>query len=171
MADSAYEVITKETIGTAVASVTFSSIPQMYTDLVLVCAARTSRAATSDNLIVRFNSDSTAIYSSTNLFGDANGIGTARSSNDTSCFWSYIPSASQSAGRFGVAHMNIMNYANTNTQKTTISSSGNYAAQLELTANQYRSTSAISAITILSGTASNIAVGSTFTLYGIKAGS
>lgn len=170
MADSAYEVITKETVGTAVASVTFSSIPQMYTDLVLVCAARTTRAATSDNVIVRFNSDTTAIYSSTNLFGDT-GVGSARSSNDTSCFWSYIPSASQTAGRFGVATMNIMNYANTTTQKTTVSSSGNYAAQLELTANYYRSTSAISAITILSGTASNIAVGSTFTLYGIKAGS
>lgn len=166
-----YDLISTTTVGTAVASVSFSSVSQTYTDLVLVCAARTSRAATSDNLIVRFNSDSTAIYSSTNLFGDVNGIGSARSSNDTSCVWSYIPSASQSAGRFGVATMNIMNYANTTTQKTTISSSGNYAAQLELTANYYRSTSAISTITILSATASNIAVGSTFTLYGIKAGS
>jgi hypothetical protein len=166
---STYDVISTTTVGTAAATVTFSSIPATYTDLVLVCAARTTRAATSDNLVVRFNSDSTAIYSSSNLFGDVNGIGSARSSSDTSCFWSFIPSASQSSGRFGVAAMNILNYSNTTTFTTTISSSGNYAAQLELTANLYRSTSAITTITMLSGTASNIAVGSTFTLYGIKA--
>lgn len=168
MAVSAYEMISTTTVGTAVATVTFSSIPATYTDLVLVCSARTARAATSDNLIVRFNSDTSTIYSSTNLFADT-APGSARSTGDTSCFWSYIPSASQASGIFGVATMNIMNYSNTTTFTTAISKSGNKNAQLETTANLYRSTSAISTLTMLSGTASNIAVGSTFTLYGIKA--
>ena len=168
MAVSAYEMISTTTVGTAVATVTFSSIPATYTDLVLVCSARTTRAATSDNLAVRFNSDSTAIYSATNLFGDT-GAGSARSTGDSFCYWSYIPSASQASGTFGVATMNIMNYANTTTFKTAVSKSGNTTAQLETTANLYRSTSAISTLTMLSATSNNIAVGSTFTLYGIKA--
>lgn len=168
MAVSAYELITKETVGTAVASVVFSSIPQTYTDLFLVCAARTSRAATSDNLIVRFNSDTSAIYSSTNVFVD-NAISTARSANDTSCFWSYIPSASQNGNTYGSAVMNIMNYSNTTTYPTTLCKSANTNAQVEYTTNVYRSLAAISTLTMLSGTGSNIAVGSTFTLYGIKA--
>ena len=168
MAVSAYEVIRTETVGTAVASVTFSSIASTYTDLVLVCYARTTRAATSDNIIVRFNSDSTAIYSATALFADT-GVGSARSSGDTSCFWAYIPAASQNGNTYGASIMNIMNYSNTTTYKTAISRSNNTNAQIETTANLYRSTSAISTLTISSGTANNIAAGSTFTLYGIKA--
>jgi hypothetical protein len=164
-----YDVISTQTLGTAAATVTFSSIASTYTDLVLVCSARTVRAATSDNIIVRFNSDSSAIYSATALFADGNGSGSARSTGDTSCFWAYIPAASQTAGIFGTSIMNIMNYSNTTTYKTAISRSNNTNAQIETTANFYRSTSAISTLTISSGTASNIAVGSTFTLYGIKA--
>lgn len=163
-----YEPINTTTLGSAQASVTFSSIPTTYTDLVLVCFARTERAATSDNLLVRLNSDSTAIYSATDFYGDT-AQGSARSTGNTSWFWAYIPSASQTAGTFGTSVMHINDYANTTTFKSAVSTSANANAQVETTANLYRSTSAISSITLLSGTASNLSTGSTFTLFGVKA--
>jgi hypothetical protein len=63
-----------------------------------------------------------------------------------------------------------MNYKNTTNYKTTIgrgSSAANFAdAQVSL----WRDTSAINSVTVLLGAGtSNFSVGSTFTLYGIKA--
>lgn len=163
-----YEPINTTTLGSAQASVTFSSIPATYTDLMLVCFARTARAATSDNIIVRFNGDSTTIYSATQLYGDT-AVASARSTANNACFWAYIPGASQTAGTFGTSIMHINNYSNTTTFKNTVCKSANANAQLEITSNLYRSTSAISSITVLSGTSSNLAAGSTFTIFGIKA--
>jgi hypothetical protein len=64
-----------------------------------------------------------------------------------------------------------MNYANTTTFKTHISRSNNSSNFVMATVGLWRSTAAITSITLLTNTADTFSVGSTFTLYGIKAGS
>ena len=55
---STYTPIATQTLGSAAASVTFSSIPQGYTDLVLVDNVKSASGAGDSELDVRFNGDS-----------------------------------------------------------------------------------------------------------------
>ena len=65
---STYTPIARQTLGSAAASVTFSSIPQGYTDLVLVMNLG---AATSDYVQIVLNSDTAnTLYSGTYLLGN-----------------------------------------------------------------------------------------------------
>ena len=167
MAVSAYEVISTQTLGSATASVTFSSIPQTYTDLVLV----SSPIATTDGMAVqiRFNNDTGSNYSRTLISGYSSSAGSNRHSNVT-----FIGSNWQVGGGTGgpSPHIhNIQNYSNSTTYKTVIFRGNNYpyGGLSEVTAEVglWRNTSAITSINIFYS--SNFAVGSTFALYGIKA--
>jgi hypothetical protein len=62
-----------------------------------------------------------------------------------------------------------MNYSNTTTYKTVLLRSNNASAITVATVGLWRSTSAINTIKIYADGAAVFSVGSTFTLYGIKA--
>jgi hypothetical protein len=167
MAVSAYEVISTQTLGSAVASVTFSSIPQTHTDLVLI----SSPIATTDgmSLYVRFNGDTGSNYSRTLMSGYGTSAGSTRHSNVT-----YIGSNWQVGGGTGGTSPyihNIQNYSNSTTYKTVIFRANNYpySGLSEVTAEVglWRNTAAITSINV--SYVNNFAIGSTFTLYGIKA--
>ena len=64
---------------------------------------------------------------------------------------------------------NIFNYSNTTTFKTILSRSGNAGASTTAAVSLRRDTSAITTISFDLTGASTYSVGSTFTLYGIKA--
>jgi len=162
-----YEPINTTTLTSAASSVTFSSIPQAYTDLVLI----SSPIATTDgmSLYVRFNSDTGSNYSRTTISGYGTSAGSTRHSNVT-----YIGSAWQVGGGTGgiSPHIhNIQNYSNSTTYKTVIFRGNNYpyGGLSEVTAEVglWRNTAAITSINV--SYVSNFAIGSTFTLYGIKA--
>jgi hypothetical protein len=55
-AGNTYEAIATQTLGSAAASVTFSSIPGTYTDLVLVVAMEHVTTGT-ENIVMQFNGD------------------------------------------------------------------------------------------------------------------
>jgi len=55
---STYTPIASQTLGSAASSVTFSSIPQGYTDLVLVI--NSVAASSTNNMDMSFNSDTSA---------------------------------------------------------------------------------------------------------------
>jgi hypothetical protein len=155
---STYEPIATQTLGSDAASVTFSSIPSTYTDLVLVSNYRLN---TGDNfLILRFNSDTGSNYSFTNLYGEGTAPASDRSSNQTSARIAFYGSAQSNS------IVNIMNYSNTTTNKTAVSRD-NTNTYVVARANLWRNTSAITSITILTASP-NITSGSTFTLYGVK---
>jgi hypothetical protein len=84
-AGNTYEAIATQTLGSAAASVTFSSIPSTYTDLVLVCNFETSSNAIA-GVYIQFNGDTSTNYSSTNLIGNGS---TAESSRQNSTFYLY----------------------------------------------------------------------------------
>jgi hypothetical protein len=66
-AGNTYEAIATQTLGSAAASVTFSSIPGTYTDLVIVCTPLRVTAG-AEELVFQFNSDTGSNYSINNSY-------------------------------------------------------------------------------------------------------
>ena len=166
---STYEPIATSTLGSAAASVTFSSISGSYTDLVLVAQARSARAAADDSLYIQVNGDTASNYSVTDLKGRAGVASSSRATSQTKMVVANnIVAASGTANVFDVVTSNFMNYSNTTTNKTVLCRASSAEQEVAALVNLWRSTSAITQIVIYCASA-NIAAGSTFTLYGIKA--
>jgi hypothetical protein len=165
-----YEPIATQTLGSTAGSVTFSSIPSTYTDLIVV----TSPTATNNNydIGIRFNSDTGSNYSMTCMVFNADNSANPQSTRETNV--SSIRSNTNINNTIPNPFvLQIQNYANTTTFKSTLSRtavpSGGYG--LGATVGLWRSTSAINEITfvLLGGGSTTYKVGSVFTLYGIKA--
>ena len=158
-----YEPIASQALGSSAASVEFSSIPGTYTDLVLVCMVKSTGAASSSGGSARFNSDSGSNYSATALYD----VGSIRWGNDNRVrMFGDIPT-----GDFATTIVQIMSYANTNVNKTFLSSYGAAGSGISRIVGLWRSTAAITTVTLYSNDAGadSFASGSTFALYGIKA--
>ena len=156
-----YEPIQTQTVGTAVSSVTFSSIPQTYTDLVLVTSGTSSGGA---QMTLRING-ATTNYSSNCLSGNGSSVDSRFITGLTYIqlgYHDYFTSSQSNA----ITH--IMNYTNTTTFKTVLNRTNNAAVGVGLSAGLYRSTAAITTFDALPLLA-NWSVGTVFTLYGIKA--
>jgi hypothetical protein len=160
-----YTLIASNTLGSAAASVTFSSIPATYTDLVLV--SNVSGSGGNANLRITFNSDTGTNYSTTALSGDGTTAVSNRSTSQTAMLVVQTGASLNGAWTTYISH--FMDYSNTTTYKTALSRF--VAAGSETTANVHlwRSTSAVTSITVATST-NNYASGSTFKLYGIEAG-
>jgi hypothetical protein len=146
-------------------SVTFSSIPATYTDLVLIVSG-TLVSGGDSGLELRFNgtgSGSTS-YSGTLLDGNGTAASSARQTNVAGANNGLI-----SSNAVGNSVIQIMNYANTTTYKT-ILGRGNLSNLLtRASVYLWRDTpAAINAIEVRTG-AGNYSTSTTFSLYGIKA--
>ncbi len=161
-AGNTYESIATQTLGSTTATLTFSSIPGTYTDLVLVCGSL-KYVTSADDAYVRFNSDTATNYSWLQL----NGNGSAASSNLASANSGIRSINGMSTTNLGTTIINVQNYSNSTTYKTTLSRhSTDFAGAF---VGLWRSTAAITSITIINFGAGGFAAGSTFSLYGIKA--
>jgi hypothetical protein len=164
MPTSTYTPIATTTLGSAVASYTFSSIPSGYTDLVLV--ASTQATSSGQGQSIELNSDTGSNYSATILRGNGSSAVSARITSVQAALLSNI--AEPPTSSFGVYIANFQNYSNATTYKSILCRSNNAAAGTEAIVNLWRSTAAITSIKIaISG--GNFNTGSTFTLYGILA--
>jgi hypothetical protein len=162
-AGNTYVAIATNTLSSAAASVTFSSISGAYTDLVLVVNAKTAATA---SCWVTLNSDSGSNYSDTILEGDGSTAVSARQSNQTRGYTTYNSGPVSTNFSFNQI-VNFMNYSNTTTYKTFLSRANEASRATETMVTMWRSTSAISSIVYESN--SNFQSGSTFSLYGILA--
>jgi hypothetical protein len=160
MATQTYDPIASITLGAASSSVTFSAIPQTYTDLVVVIFSDQTASSPS---YVQFNGDTATNYSSTNITGDGATVTTGRVSTSATGIAIATTSANDQ-----ISIVNIMNYANTTTNKTSLIRRNDAAAQISLVAGLWRSTAAITSIRLFSNS-STFTSNSTFNLYGIKA--
>ena len=160
-----FEPIASVTLSAATASVTFSSIPQTFTDLVLISSVQTQ--TNNDALDVRFNSDATTSYSSTQIIGEGSTATSYRNSNQSlGRIGNNIPSTTS----FATVITNIQNYSNSTTNKTFLSRFNNASSGTGAFASLWRSTSAITSITVYPETLNTLLSSSTFSLYGIRAG-
>lgn len=163
---STYTPIAIQTLSTSAATVTFSSIPGTYTDLILVA----SPTALNNNydFAIRYNSDSGGNYSWTTLKFNADESASPisqRGTNDTSIA---TRTNINSSVPFPIVYQ-VLNYANSSTYKSSLSRIARSDYATAATVGLWRSTSAINSITcvLTGGGSTSFASGSTFTLYGV----
>ena len=152
-------------------SITFSSIPQDYDDLVILISARNSAGNNFNNMRVSFNS-ATSGYSEILLQGS--GSSASSGSGSTTYLEFQYSNGISTSNTFGNTSMYISNY--TASRAKSISTDGvsenNATATIQfLTAQLWNDTSAITSITV-DGQANSgsFVANSTFSLYGVTAG-
>jgi len=161
-----YDCIATTTLGSALSTISFTSISGSYTDLVLVFVGAQTNNAQGD-LQFRFNSDTGTNYSRTILYGSGSAAGSTRSTDNTFFrvnTYSYPDTVDGGTTQI----LNIMNYSNATTYKTVLARGNSAASGLDATVGIWRNTSAITAIECYIDTGT-LKSGSMFTLYGIKA--
>lgn len=154
-----YDLIASNVLSSSASSVTFSSIPGTYRDLIVVTTGLST--STEASLRMRLNSDTGTNYNYIWVIGI-----TSEAVSNASSFASIgiVPDSGGTQGR-GSNIIQIMDYSATNKHKTAISRAG-YSTEVYMTANRWASTSAITTIELYPS-ANQFASGSTFYLYGI----
>lgn len=174
-----FVAIATTTVGSGGAgSVTFSSIPNTYTDLKIVMSARSLQASGRGYASYRYQSISSNYSYRALLMYDANNAATFSSTTDTAGQMMGIPANNATANVFGNAEMYIVNYNSSNIKSSaaeSVSENNSTSQIMVLSAGQSADTGAITSITIYCADISNgtnlnqtFAEYSTFTLYGIK---
>lgn len=168
-----YEPIATTTLGSSASSYTFSSIPQTYTDLVLVLFGY-GDGADGNSIVGRVGNgslDTGANYSTTRMSGNNVTATTGRATNVDFMRFMNVSGQSTSSSFPTSLIINYMNYSNTNAKKTMINQvsqiGGSYPGT-EVIINLWSNTAAINTIQIYPYSAS-FAAGTIITLYGIKA--
>ena len=161
---STYTPINTYTLGSAQTAITFNSIPNTYTDLILEVVGNVSANAYTK---LYFNGVNTSTYSATQLYGDGSSAGSSRQTTGSGLGYiqfNYLYTTSNQ----GQARIQIQNYANTSTYKTCLIREDDAAYNAIARVGLWQSTSAISSVTVerVSG---NWSIGTTATLYGIQA--
>ena len=160
-----YDSIATTTLGSAAASITFSSIAATYTDLRVVLVGTATTGGSS--LMARYNSDATITYSWTELLGN----GSAASSGSGSNNRLYV--SENATLDTTIPHMytlDIFSYAGSiyKTSLSTAQADNNGSGNIERAVGLWRNTAAINTILLYSGS-DTFKTGTTATLYGIKA--
>ena len=148
---------------TNVTTVTFSSIPATYTDLVLVINAQMSSTGSA---WARVNSDTGTNYSGTGMRGTGSAAASYRRTNESAFLLSFGGFTSSANGNWIVQ---FQNYSNTTTNKTILNRFNWANSEVVATVGLWRSTAAINTIETYIDGAGTFTTGSTATLYGIKA--
>jgi hypothetical protein len=161
-----YDPIQTQTLGSAQASVTFSSIPSTYTDLVLVINGAVS--VNTAGIVAQVNGDTATNYSFIELYGSGSAAGPYRLSN-VSVFAASQYSLGISNTNPSTNILHFMNYANTTTYKTILLRSSDASNGTTATVNLWRSTAAINSITLKMQSTYTMNTGTVLSLYGIKA--
>jgi len=166
-AGNTYEAIAQTTVsGSSTTSITFSSIPQTYTDLVLI--GRYTQAS-NNGIQMYFNGNpSTTSYSFNGVEYNGTRVARAAYTNRDTIYLEDWNGAT-AAGDFMIT-INLYQYASTSKFKTVNTNRITQTSGADNTRfiGTYGSTSAITEINLVSFTAV-ITAGGTFSLYGIKA--
>ena len=160
-----YEPIATTTLGSAQASITLSSIPQTYTDLVVVVEGISSSAV--NGICMQYNGDTGNNYSLTQVGGNGSSATSTRRTSQSFININYQGYWTNSTR--GNIIVNIQNYANTTTYKTCLCRGNTPATGTDAIVGLWRSTSAINQVTITNDGSGNIGAGTSVTIYGIKA--
>lgn len=172
-----FESISTVTVGSGGSStITFSSIPSTYKHLQIRGFAQCNRATYgTDDLNVRFNSDTGSNYAWHRLYG----TGTAAEAGafpNSNIMQIIAGTGTGNGNTFAATVIDILDYANTSKNKTmrtlsgddlngTVAGYGGYAA---MSSGVWFSTAAISTITIVVNTGASFNQHTSFALYGIK---
>jgi len=168
MANETYTLIQKTTLNASAASITFSSIPQTFTDLVIKVSARTDEAAANwSQSNITFNSSSTS-YTNRYLLG----TGSAASSGSAGTAYVYGgrgTGAGATASTFGNSEVYIPNYTSANYKSVStdeVTENNATAGLAFMNAGLWSNTAAITSLTI-TAQGCNFVQYTEATLYGV----
>ena len=164
-----YTLISSNVLTTTQASVTFSSIPATYTDLVLRVSARDSSDTPISTLTMTFNSDTATNYSETVLDGSGSAASSSRTTSVNADARVMIQPSTYTASTFGSFELYIPNYlvsANKPYSYFGITENNATASYIRTNAALWRNTAAITSISMVAPV--NFVSGSSFYLYGIS---
>ena len=169
MALQLYKIASTEVGSAGAANITFSSIPQGYTDLKLVVSVRESAATNAGDVVgyMRFNADTgTTNYSSRLVYGD--GSAAASLTNSGGAF--QICTSANTGNTFASTDIYIPNYTGSTAKSwssDTLTENNATVAFAALYASLWTGTAAITTITLSPRSTLSFAQYSTATLYGI----
>jgi len=167
-----YSLISSVTVGSATGSITFSSIPATYTDLLVKVSPRFSAASVNKTLVMRFNSDaSTSNYTNKRLQGNGSTINSSIENGYNGGYVSEVNGGSSTANTFSNVEIYIPNYAGSNYKSFSVDSgmeNNATTAYAQLLGNLWSNTAAITSITLVEQTSDNFVQYSTAYLYGIS---
>lgn len=170
-------LISSQTLGSSAAKVTFSSIPQTFTDLVIKISARNSgTGATYNEIFISFNGNPTGtLHTNKALYTIGTTVGSNGATGTDSVVAASLPLSDSTADIFSNAEIYVPSYANSSYTKpffsdtvTENNTTGNGYVFNALIAGLYASTSPITSIVLNSAGASSFLTNSKFSLYGIK---
>jgi len=152
-----YTPLATVTLGATASSVTFSSIPATYRDLVLVIQHTSTGSV---NFVIRANADTGSNYNQVNMIG----LGTSTSSSAAA---SAVVGASYTT--LGNTIIQAMDYSATDKHKTFLSRNNTSTPRnVRAIAVRWSDTSAITSLGVILPELS-LNAGSTFSLYGVIA--
>jgi hypothetical protein len=158
-----YTPLATITLGSSASSITFSSIPATYRDLVLVVNATIPNEGVPR---ARVNGDSGSNYSRVDMYAEPSGV---YSNAATQTYFDLGRSGTGFTGSLFMCVINFMDYSATDKHKTVLGrNSDDNTRALAATAQRWANTAAINQIQVILS-ANTYAAGSTFSLYGIKA--
>ncbi len=150
------------------ASVTFSSIPQTYTDLVVKICARSAVSAVNDAALFGINGN-TWTYKATGILLRGTGT-TTLSASAPYLFAGYMPAATATANTFSNTEIYFTNYSSNSNKSIsidTVQENNTTAAVQQMNAMLWSDPAAITSIILTTDSTSNFTQYSTFTLYGV----
>lgn len=156
MPTQTYDLLDSTTLGSASASVSFTSIDQTYKDLVLVIYAKRS---SSGDIELKFNNSTADIFRFLNMVSDGSNQ-VANSDNRTRATLS--PGSTTTA----VVTCHLIDYAATDKYKVALARSDDGTNKTVASMNRLENDGAITQLDIEGG--ANFDAGSTFSLYGIE---
>jgi hypothetical protein len=153
----AMTLISSQVLGSATASVTFSSIPGTYRDLRLIV---TGTYTTGSGLAVaQFNGYTGSNYSFVQMYGTGSTTGSSSGTNTSF----YLGDLSTTVA---VATADVMDYSATDKHKTVLVRGSSSDQNVRAFANRWANTAAVTQIVVIPGSG-NFATGTSFYLYGI----
>lgn len=174
---TSYQSIQTVTVSSSSQStISFNSIPSTFTHLQIRCITRSVNTPSQwDSFYMTFNSDNGSSYSDHFLRGSGSAMSVGFRANTGNILVGYQPDNGHTSGIFGAFVIDILDYKNTNKNKTTrtlggfdTNNTGSEVGTLALTSGQWRSLDAITSIQLVAGGGRNTSQHSTFALYGIK---
>jgi hypothetical protein len=171
---STYTLIASNVLSSSASSVTFSSIPNTYTDLAVRVSGRSDDSSNSSNSIRFFiNSNTGTVYSFTRILGNGTSVASysAPANTDELYFNNGLSTALSTANTFGNAEIYIPNYTSSTNKPVgsfQVAETNSSPVSVGMTAGSIRITSAITTIQVTLNPTYSFVTGSSFYLYGIK---
>ena len=157
-------------LGSAAATISFTSIPGTYTDLLIMGSLRNSAADTNTDTVLTFNSN-TANYSARRLAGNGSSASSDTQGATNGYYFALTGEGTNwTASTFSNGSIYIPNYTSSNNKSIStdaVAENNGTAASAQLAAGLWSNSAAITSITLTSGNG-NFVQYSTATLYGIK---